>query len=325
MQLISEFQAAFQRYLQAHRFDQQPRELYEPINYIMDLGGKRIRPLLTLLGYHLFADDYQRALPAALAVEIFHNFSLVHDDIMDESPLRRGNPTVHQRFGTNTGILAGDLMLIYAYEFLTRTDNPAAIPAMVATLSKVAIKVCEGQQYDVNFENQSQVFLSDYLDMIEKKTAVLLAGALELGAQAAGAPNDDRRHLAEFGRLTGIAFQIQDDYLDIFGEPDKVGKRTGNDIVKNKKTALYLLALETADAPGQSQLRRWYSENPEDPTQKIDVVTAMMRQLGVAERVRALRDQFQDDALAHLAAVRAPEERKARLRELAGRLLEREF
>ncbi|MEZ4986193.1 MAG: polyprenyl synthetase family protein [Saprospiraceae bacterium] len=199
---------------------------------------------MALLACQLFDEDTNAGMPAALAVEVFHNFSLVHDDIMDAALLRRGKPTVHAVYGVNTGILAGDVMLIHAYKHLTQTPRKEVVSKMIQVFNEVAIKVCEGQQYDVDFEGRNDVSLDEYLMMIEMKTAALLAGALELGALAGGAAEADCYHLREFGRLTGIAFQIQDDYLDTFGQAGKVGKRIGGDIVQNKKTCLYIKALE---------------------------------------------------------------------------------
>ncbi len=325
MHTLQDLRDRFQTYQEAHSFDQEPAALYEPVNYIMGIGGKRLRPLLTLLSGHLFTDETQAALPAAMAVEIFHNFSLLHDDIMDEAPLRRGHMTVHQKFGLNAGILSGDVMLIYAYEFVLKSPNATTIGEMVSVLSKVAIKVCEGQQYDIDFEQRNDVSLPEYLKMIELKTAALLAGSLELGALAVGAAKEDQEHLSEFGRLTGIAFQLQDDYLDTFGDPDKVGKRTGGDIVQNKKTALIIKALELADSSQSAALQQWYDSTPADPAEKVAAVVAIYHQLGIPEFVRALRNDYQQRAYAHLEAVNAPQERKQLLIDLAESLLVREM
>lgn len=322
---INALQEIFESYLQENKILKSPQSLYEPVNYIMGVGGKRMRPILTLLAYQLFDKDIHQALPAALCVEMFHNFSLVHDDIMDEANLRRGEITVHKKYGLNNAILSGDVMLIYSYQYLQQTSRKSVIGDMVSVLSKVAIKVCEGQQYDVDFESNNDINLDDYLKMIEMKTAALLAGSLELGALAAGADETNRKHLAEFGRLTGIAFQIQDDYLDTFGDPLKFGKRIGGDIAQNKKTCLYIKALELADETTRQQLLSLYSTT-NDSQPKIDQVTSIFRQLGIPSFIKELRNQYQQEAYQHLKAVNAPRsEGKIIIKQLAESLLIREL
>jgi len=235
--LLDDLRARFLAALRSTFSKKEPQGLYAPVNYILDLGGKRVRPLVALLAGKMFGDDdLQQAMPVALAVEVFHNFTLLHDDIMDDSPLRRGQATVHEKWDVNTGILSGDLMLIQAYQHLCDCPNTAALPDLLATFNRVATGVCEGQQYDVDFEQRADVTIAEYTKMIELKTAVLLGGALELGALAAGAEKVDAQHLYAFGRLTGLAFQLQDDLLDTFGDEKITGKRTGNDIIRNKKT-----------------------------------------------------------------------------------------
>ncbi|MFK8104543.1 MAG: polyprenyl synthetase family protein, partial [Saprospiraceae bacterium] len=215
----------FDDYIATNEFKQAPVALYEPINYIFSLGGKRLRPLLLLMGYNLFGERVEEALPAAFAIEIFHNFSLLHDDIMDEAPLRRGKPSVHVKYNVNTGILSGDVMLIYAYQYLARLSVLPRYAKIVELFNQLAIDVCEGQQYDMNFEEEEQVALSAYLKMIELKTAALIGGALGMGAVIGGASEKDMEQLMQFGRNIGIAFQIQDDILDTFGDPEKFGKK----------------------------------------------------------------------------------------------------
>lgn len=323
--LLQESLSAFLLQLKSTFSEREPRGLYAPIDYILDLGGKRVRPLVALLAGRMYGDNGNtNAMPVALAVEVFHNFTLLHDDIMDESPLRRGQPTVHEKWDVNTGILSGDLMLIQAYEHLCRCPNTAAIPALLKTFNRVATGVCEGQQYDVDFEVRDDVTIKEYLRMIELKTAVLLGGALELGALAAGASQQEADHLYAFGRLTGLAFQLQDDLLDTFGDSSLTGKRTGNDIIRNKKTFLLLKAVEVLGPEGGEELNRWFSENPEDPTEKVARVTAMMREAGIPEAVAKLRDEFQAEAYAHLDAVGGDAKVKAELRELTEALLQRE-
>lgn len=316
----------FDDYLLQMQLKQEPKALYAPFNYIMSMGGKRMRPVMALLACQLFEEDVSTAFPVALSVEVFHNFSLVHDDIMDEASLRRGMPTVHTKFGLNSGILSGDVMLIYAYDYLRLCPRKEVIGHLVNTLSEVAIKVCEGQQYDIDFEQRNDVRLEEYLQMIEMKTAALLAGSLKMGAIAAGADEQDQFHLSEFGRLTGIAFQIQDDYLDTFGDPGKVGKRPGGDIVQNKKTCLIIKALELASSAQKQQLLALYNggESNND-AKKIEEVTAIFKQLEIPAFLKNLRNDYQKQAYAHLEQVKAAQESKALLYGLAESLLVREL
>lgn len=320
----SDLRKSFLKKLSEREYPSEPKGLYEPVEYILQLGGKRVRPVLALLGAQLFGVEPKEAMPAAMAVEIFHNFTLLHDDIMDASPLRRGKATVHEKWDVNTGILSGDLMLIKAYEVLAQTPRSSALPEMLRVFNQVATGVCEGQQYDVDFETRDQVSIDEYLKMIELKTAVLLGGALQLGALAAGASPQSAQELYEFGRLTGVAFQLQDDLLDIFGTEAQIGKAVGNDIVRNKKTFLYLKALESGSAETQAELRQFYASTPVDSANKVARVTELMRQLGIPEAVAELRDSIQKDAYAHLDATGASTERQAPLRALTESLLKRQ-
>ncbi|MEL6659694.1 MAG: polyprenyl synthetase family protein [Bacteroidota bacterium] len=325
MQDVPALRKLFENYLADNLIDKEPRALYEPFNYIMGMGGKRMRPVMTLLACQMFGVDVKAALPSALSVEVFHNFSLVHDDIMDAADIRRGKVTVHKKYGLNSGILSGDVMLIYAYDFLQQTERAVAIPELVNTLSQVAIRVCEGQQYDVDFEQRPSVSLEEYLLMIEMKTAALLAGSLKMGALSAGASEEDQLHLSEFGRLTGIAFQIQDDYLDTFGDPSKVGKRPGGDIIQNKKTCLYIRALEVGDEAQQAVLRQWYNEPTTDENEKVKAVTAIFTTLGIPDYIKTLRNEYQQRAYEHLEKVSVAPEAKSLLYGLAESLLVREL
>lgn len=314
---------AYLDYASANSFAQAPHGLYDPVDYILGIGGKRVRPVLALLAGQMFSTDIIPILPVAHSVEVFHNFTLLHDDIMDDSALRRGQPTVHEKWDVNTAILSGDLMLIKAYECLCKCPTHHRLPEMIAAFNRVATGVCEGQQFDVEFESRDDVSIDEYLRMIELKTAVLLGGALELGALAAGATPEDANHLYEFGRMSGIAFQLQDDWLDTFGTTEAIGKMVGNDIVRNKKTFLYLKALEIAEATPRTALREWYGTTPLDSTQKVATVTKMMRELGIPEEVERLRDDYQLRANAHLDAVSASIEAKAPLLALTESLLRR--
>lgn len=310
-------------YLSANPYRQEPLGLYEPVDYILQIGGKRVRPVLALLAGQLFQDDLSPVFPVAQAIEVFHNFTLLHDDIMDESPLRRGKATVHKKWDVNTGILSGDLMLIKAYEALGKCPNAQQLPAMMQVFNRVATGVCEGQQYDVDFENRDDVKIEEYLKMIELKTAVLLGGALELGALSVGASAADGQHLYEFGRLTGIAFQLQDDLLDTFGTTEQIGKPVGNDIVRNKKTFLYLKALELANQQQKATLLDWFAQQPEDPSQKVAEVTQLMQALDIPKIVAALRDDYQEQAYKHLMAIEVAKPRIAPIKDLTEALLKR--
>lgn len=306
-------------------FPVQPRALYEPCEYILTLGGKRLRPAILLMGYGLWRDDVEKALGPAWAVELFHNFSLMHDDIMDAAPLRRGQPTVHTRWNTTTGILSGDVMLVYAYRSLAAFDNPAALPGLLHTFNRVATEVCEGQQMDVDFETRNDVSIPEYLRMIELKTAVLLGGALEMGAICAGANSEDAAHLYHFGRLAGTAFQIQDDLLDTYGDPAKFGKQVGGDILQNKKTLLVLSTFETASQADCLELTRWMQTGAENAAEKVAAVRDIFDRNNIPARIAAEKQRFQNEAFEHLAAVRVPEDRKVLLRGFFEDLLVREF
>jgi geranylgeranyl diphosphate synthase type II len=325
MQSIENYKAVFEQYLSQGHFTQEPQRLYEPVNYILRLGGKRLRPLLALMSYHVFADDFRKALPVAMAVELFHNFSLIHDDIMDEAPLRRGNPTVHSHFGLNAGILSGDVMLIYAQQYLLDAGDPTLSARLLKSFNRCAIQVCEGQQWDVDFERMNTVSIPQYLHMIEYKTAVLLACSLEMGAMTAGASDSDLHHLYEFGRKLGIAFQLQDDILDSFGDAGKFGKKAGGDIVQNKKTFLILKALELANATDKATLLRLMSTPTSNEQTKIHEVTTILRELKVPILAKEERNDYHRQAIEHLDQVSAPGDRKLALYQLAAFLLDRDI
>lgn len=304
-------------------FPAAPPELYEPCSYILSLGGKRLRPALLLMGYELFRDDIERALPTAWAVELFHNFSLMHDDIMDAAPLRRGQPTVHARWDTPTGILSGDVMLIYAYRFLGLIDAEIS-PGLTNSFSAMAIEVCEGQQMDMNFEKRSDVRVEQYIRMIGLKTAALLGFAVMAGAYCARAEWPAPERLEQFGRLAGIAFQIQDDLLDTYGDPAKFGKQVGGDILQNKKTLLVLKTLEVAPEADRRELRQWLQTSAENPDEKVAAVRAIFDRNGIPELVAAAKKQYQEKAFWHLDGVDVAHERKAVLWKTVEDLLERE-
>ncbi len=324
MKNTAALQQLYEAFLAKHPFRQPPEGLYEPVDYILGLGGKRLRPVLALLGYQLFRNDVEVALPVAQAVEVFHNFSLVHDDIMDEAPLRRGSPTVHRRFGVPTAVLSGDVMLVYAYDFLLGCPATTAIPDLMRVFNRVAIEVCEGQQMDMEFESRHNVGLEEYIEMIGKKTAALISGSLELGALAAGAPKNDVERLAAFGRAIGIAFQLQDDILDTFGQSAKVGKKIGGDIIQNKKTFLILKALEKASPDQRRRLTELMTTQPADEDRKIREVTELLRSLDVPRMAEEAKAGFQATAFEHFAAVAVSADRKESLSRLTRQLIGRE-
>lgn len=323
MLTVKELQQTFLAHLSSQQINKTPQELYEPVNYIMELGGKRLRPVLLLMACNLFDENIEKALPASLAIETFHNFSLVHDDIMDAAPLRRGQPTVHKKYDENTAILSGDVMMILTYQYLCQPAYKDQLAELLAIFNQVAVEVCEGQQYDMYFETSNEVQIEDYLKMIELKTSVLIAGALKMGAIIGGGSSADAEQLYEFGRNVGIAFQLQDDILDTFGDPEKFGKKTGGDIAQNKKTFLLLKAMELATGPDKERLQNLIQDSGIDEQTKIAEVTALYQKLGVQELATQLMDNYLATAFTHLEQVSVAEDRKRLLRELANELMHR--
>lgn len=323
MEFIHPYRLAFENYLKREVFDKHPQELYDPINYIMGMGGKRLRPVLVLLGNHLFNESFEEALPIAYTVELFHNFSLVHDDIMDEASIRRNQPTVHRKFGINAGILSGDVMLVYCYKSLQNVENLTIFRSLVDQFTQVATEVCEGQQMDMNFETKDFVPLEDYLQMIRLKTAVLIAKSLTMGAIMGKAAPQDIQHLNQFGELMGIAFQLQDDILDAYGDQEKFGKQKGGDIIQAKKTYLVTKAMELADVPTQQTLTTFLNDQEMEPTSKVDQVLHIFDELNILEQAKTEKMRLQHRALAHLEKVNAPAERKQILENLSLGLLDR--
>ncbi|TYB78475.1 polyprenyl synthetase family protein [Bizionia myxarmorum] len=322
MQNIPFYQQAFVDYLDGYIQDKEPQSLYQPINYILQLGGKRLRPVLTLMAADIFDCDHKKALNAALSIEVFHNFSLVHDDIMDDAPLRRGQETVHEKWDINTGILSGDAMLIMAYQLFENYDA-TTFQALAQLFSKTALQVCEGQQYDVDFESRDDVSISEYLKMIEYKTAVLVGAAMEMGAIVAKASQDDILNIYEFGKNLGIAFQLQDDYLDAFGDPETFGKQVGGDIIENKKTYLYLKALEFSNAEEKQQLLHLYSLKPSDQTGKIETIKEVFDASGASLATRKVIEEYTLKAFDILEGLHVSEEKKLLLKTFGQQLMNR--
>lgn len=296
-----------------------PAELYDPMNYILQLGGKRLRPVTTLLAANLFIEDVSVALPAAKAIEVFHNFTLVHDDIMDKAPLRRGQPTVHEKWDDNIAILSGDTLLIEAYNHFLE-GNYANLSALLTVFNQTAIEVCEGQQLDMNFESRDDVTIDEYINMIKLKTSVLLGGALKLGALVGSAPDTEADLIYNFGVNLGIAFQLQDDYLDCFGDPEKFGKQVGGDIISNKKTFLMLKALELDSS---KLLQSWVDKRDFDVSVKVEAVKAIYKDLKVDQLAFDLMDAYYQKSIQFLKKINVPEDKKKVLEDFASHLMKR--
>jgi geranylgeranyl diphosphate synthase, type II len=322
MHSIYQYQEFISDYLNAQYQTKEPKNLYEPIHYILGLGGKRMRPVLTLMSAEVFDGDYKKALPAALAVEVFHNFSLVHDDIMDDAPLRRGNETVHEKWNTNTAILSGDAMLILAYQYFEKYTTDV-FRALAKLFSKTAIEVCEGQQWDVDFETRDDVSIPEYLKMIQYKTAVLVAAAMKMGAIVAETSDENADLIYDFGLNLGLAFQLQDDYLDAFGNPKTFGKQVGGDIIENKKTYLYLKALEFASAEQKQQLLQQFSIHPQDSTDKIATVKKLFDTTGAAKATQQAIQEYTLKAFDTLQKLHIDNEKKDMLHSFGENLMGR--
>ncbi|HEX4958105.1 MAG TPA: polyprenyl synthetase family protein, partial [Lacibacter sp.] len=303
------------------QFPSSPATLYDPAQYILGIGGKRVRPVCVLMGNELFDDLKEDAYHVAAAVELFHNFTLIHDDIMDKAPLRRGMQTVHTKYGEPTAILAGDATFVQSYVKLSAI-HPSLLQEVMPLFNRTALEVCEGQQLDMDFEQKASVSLEEYVEMITLKTSVLLAASLKLGSIIGGASKGNRDHLYEFGKNLGIAFQIQDDYLDAFGDPAKFGKQVGGDILANKKTFLMIHALETAAPSDKEKLEQLLQSNPED---KIAQVLTIFKNAGVDSWALQLKNEYFEKALQHLDAIAVMSKRKEPLQQLAKFLIQRDY
>lgn len=299
----------------------QPSELYDPINYILQLGGKRIRPTLCLLSAQMFNGDFKGAMDLAMGVEVFHNFTLVHDDIMDEAPLRRGEKTIHEKWNRDIAILSGDVMFVKAYQYLCRVETPH-LKKILDLFNTTAIEVCEGQQLDMNYESEDEINLSQYERMIELKTAVLLACSLKMGAIYSGASKEDSEAIYEFGRCIGIAFQIQDDYLDAYANPEEFGKKVGGDILNDKKTFLMISALEKANFDQKQRLESFKSDLIEE-NQKIENTLAIFNELNIADSAKERMEYYFDKAMNEINSIQVSDELKEPLLSLAKGLMNR--
>lgn len=319
---ILNYQKEFLSYLESKDWVREPKNLYEPIDYIIQLGGKRIRPILTLMAADVFSGKFKNALPAALSVEVFHNFTLIHDDIMDDAPLRRGKKTVHEKWDLNRGILSGDAMLILAYQYFENYE-PEVFQKLAKLFSKTAIEVCDGQQYDVDFETRKNVTIDEYINMIRLKTSVLVAAALKMGAIVAKADDKNANLIYDFGLNLGLAFQLQDDYLDTFGDPKTFGKQIGGDIIENKKTFLYLKALEVADQETKDKLRYFYRKKLKENTIKITEVTRMFQILNIPHLVSEEIKKYTSKAFDTLDQMDISKENKEKLKAFGTWLMNR--
>ncbi len=323
---LQPYQSAFYNYLKSLRYGgKEPVTLFEPIDYVMSLAGKRIRPLVTLLSCHLFRNDYSVALPQALAIETFHNFTLVHDDIMDRASLRRGQESTHERFGTNTAILAGDALFIMAYDYLSRGISDSQLRKILGLFTTAALDICIGQQLDMDFESKKDVEQKEYFEMIEKKTATLFGTAMAIGACVGDASDQDVEVLKTCGVAAGIAFQIHDDYLDVFGDPAKTGKVKGGDIMQGKKTYPWLIARELGGSRIGEELDAIADGEDVDPQSKVKRVTDIYKSLAIDQHCLSIQRQYAEQATSALHQVNADSAGKQRLFDLLALLLSRQY
>lgn len=309
-------------YLDNLPYTREPQSLYEPVKYALSMGGKRIRPSLMLMAYNMFKDDPESILPTACAIETYHNYTLLHDDLMDNAAMRRGMPTVHVKWDANTAILSGDSMLVLAFQRMMQCA-PDKLKPVLDLFTETSLEIGEGQQYDMDFESRTDVTEDEYIEMIRLKTSVLLACSLKLGAIQAGAPAADADNLYKFGELMGLAFQLQDDYLDVYGDPAVFGKAIGGDILCNKKTYMLINAYNRAGDDMRSELTRWVTAEEFDPAEKIAAVTAIYDKVGIKELAEQKINYYFDQSRKYLAAVNVPDERKAVLAGYTDKMMKR--
>lgn len=310
-------------YLDNIPYTRQPETLYEPIRYVLSLGGKRIRPVLMLMSYNLYKDDADTILPTACGLETYHNYTLLHDDLMDNADMRRGHATVHKKWDANTAILSGDSMLVLSYQRIAQCA-PQYLPQILDLFTTTALEIGEGQQYDMEFETRDDVCEAEYIEMIRLKTSVLLACAMKMGAIQAGASPADQDALYRYGESLGLAFQLQDDYLDVYGDPSVFGKNIGGDITSNKKTFMLINALLRAEGQDKAELEAWIARKDFDRQEKVDAVTHLYTKLGIDRLARERIEYYTREALSCLDAVDTPDERKAELREYTMMMMRRE-
>lgn len=322
MLTATEIQEKVNAYIASLPYERKPKSLYDPIEYVLAAGGKRIRPSFVLMAYNLFHDDVDRILPVATALETYHNYTLLHDDLMDKADMRRGRPTVHKKWDDNTAILSGDTMLVLAYEHLAKCDTKYIKPAL-DLFTETALEVSEGQQFDMEFETRNDVAEEEYIEMIRLKTSVLLACALKMGAVVAGASDADANALYAFGEKVGLAFQLQDDLLDVYGDPKVFGKAIGGDITSNKKTFMLINAFNRADAGTRAELERWTTATEFDPAEKIAAVTEIYNRLGIDKLAEQRIKEYFEQSRQHLDELSVSDDRKAVLREYTERMMNR--
>lgn len=310
--------------LENHPYNRQPESLYNPVRYVLEQGGKRIRPILMMLAYELYKDHPEDIILPAVGLETYHNYTLLHDDLMDNADMRRGNQTVHKKWDANTAILSGDSMLVLAYRCMQQVSDNKLRPVL-ETFTETALQVGEGQQYDMDFEKRNDVSEEEYIEMIRLKTSVLLACALKMGALLADAPKEDTVNLYKFGEQMGLAFQLQDDYLDVYGDPKVFGKAVGGDITSNKKTYMLINAFNRANAHQREELIRWTTAREFDKQEKILAVTQLYNEMNIGRLAQEKIACFFEQSRGYLDAVQVPEQRKAHLREFAGRMMKRKY
>ena len=320
------FLAALEEEISRLDIGQNPSELYDPIHYLMSLGGKRIRPVLCLLSYSLFKSDWEKQVPAALSVEIFHNFTLMHDDIMDKAPLRRGKQTVHEKWNDNIAILSGDVMLVNAYQYLNKVQGLSleAFQHLLGRLSRIAAEVCEGQQFDMNFESRDDVTVEEYIEMIRLKTSVLIGFSMEMGGLLASVPSQVSDSLYRIGETIGLGFQLKDDLLDVYGDPQKFGKQPGGDILANKKTYLLIKAFEKASGSALTSLEKWIAATEYNAAEKVRAVTAIYDSLNLRAETEAVIASYFDAAFEEIQVLAISDEQKSALVKFMSGLVDRE-
>lgn len=304
--------------------DRRPASLYDPVKYVLSMGGKRIRPVLMLLGYNMYCDTPENILMQAVGLETYHNYTLLHDDLMDNADLRRGHETVHRRWSANQAILSGDSMLVLAYQRMAACPADK-LGAVLALFTETALEIGEGQQYDIDFETRNDVSEDEYIEMIRLKTSVLLACALKMGALLAGAPEADADNLYKFGEQIGLAFQLQDDYLDVYGDPKVFGKAVGGDIASNKKTYMLINAFNRATDEQRARLHRWVDAAEFEREEKVKAMTQLYDEIGIGELAQQKIVYYFDESRRYLDAVALPEERKRELRAYAERMMKRKY
>ena len=304
-------------------YDRQPASLYDPIKYVLSIGGKRVRPVLTMLSYNLYKDDPLSIMPQAIGLETYHNFTLLHDDLMDHADMRRGHETVHKKWDANRAILSGDTMLLQAFERVEDCD-PAKLPAIFKVFIQTTLEIGEGQQLDVEFETRNDVTEDEYIEMIRLKTSVLLACACKVGAIMADAPAEDVENMYKFGEKLGLAFQLQDDLLDVYGDPAVFGKNIGGDITSNKKTYMLINAVNRANAAQREELMKWIEAKEFDRNEKVKAVTELYNEIGIRELCQKKMDEYYQESLVYLAKINQPEDRKAELKAYAAEMMKRQ-